>query len=314
MNPMMLPVTVAVVCIGVTLMVYARFVSRHGQWKPITAPTRLNQMISNTQGRIGAMNQRALLLAVAATVAYWLLTRWMLALVIVPVLIIMVPKLLLPKDTGVQKLDEIVAWLGILAGRIKGGAHLESAIKSSYTAAGENLKVPLRRLIARLNASWPTGKSLDAFAQDLNDPTIDRVIFLLKIAARERGDGLSTALANITQQTRNEIEVRRKVNATQGSARQTVLMLNIIIFSAVLLMAPQTPIYRTAAGQIVFLALFAALIGVMVIIRRSVAPRPVPRILGDVVSTRPASSPSPHRAKNPSQKTPAAATVGGDGR
>ena len=101
MNPMLLPVTVTMVGIGVTLLVYSRFVSRHGQWKPITAPTRLDQMVSDVRGRLGAMNQKALLLAVAATVAYWLLTRWMAALVVVPVLIIMVPKLLLPKDTGV---------------------------------------------------------------------------------------------------------------------------------------------------------------------------------------------------------------------
>lgn len=312
MNPMMLPVTVAMVGIGVTLMVYSRFVSRHGQWKPITAPTRLDRMVSDARGRLGAMNQRALLLAVAATVVYWMLTRWMAALVVVPVLIIMVPKLLLPKDTGVQKLDEVVAWLGILAGRIKGGAHLESAIKTSYTAAGEHLKLPLRRLVARLNASWPTSKALDAFAHDLADPTIDRVIFLLKIAARERGDGLSTALASITQQTRDEIEVRRKVNATQGSARQTVLMLNVIIFSAILVMAPQAPVYRTGAGQLVFLALFAAMIGVMVIIRRSVAPRPVPRILNDTTAGVQPVAPSAPGSKNPSQKT--AATVGGKNR
>ena len=236
----------------------------------------------------------------------------MAALVVVPVLIIMVPKLLLPKDTGVQKLDEVVAWLGILAGRIKGGAHLESAIKTSYMSAGNHLKLPLRRLVARLNASWPTGKALDAFAHDLADPTIDRVIFLLKIAARERGDGLSTGLASITQQTRDEIEVRRKVNATQGSARQTVLMLNVIIFSAILVMAPQAPVYRTGAGQIVFLALFAAMIGVMVVIRRSVTPRPVPRILSDTTAGVHPIAQSAPGSKNPSQKT--ATTVGGKSR
>ena len=57
-------------------------------------------------------------------------------------------------------------------------------------------------------------------------------------------------------------------------------MLNVIIFSAVVLAAPQTPIYRTPAGELVSMLLFTALIGVMVVIRRSVAPRPVPRILG----------------------------------
>lgn len=120
MNLLMLPISVAVVCIGVTMMVYARFISRHGQWKPITAPTRFSRLTSDVQGLLGAVNRRALLLAVAGTIIYWLLTRWLLALVIIPVLVIMVPKLLLPKDTGVQKLDEVVAWLGILIGRVKG--------------------------------------------------------------------------------------------------------------------------------------------------------------------------------------------------
>lgn len=46
------------------------------------------------------------------------------------------------------------------------------------------------------------------------------------------------------------------MDAAQGSARQTVLMLNVIIFSAVVLAAPQTPIYRTPAGELVFMLLF----------------------------------------------------------
>lgn len=285
MNPLMLPVAVALAGCGVTLLVYGRFVSRHGQWKPVTAPSQLSRFVADARGRFGSVNPRVLLLAVVATVAYFLLTRWMAALVVVPVLIIMVPKLLLPKDRGVQLLDEIVAWLGILVGRVKGGAHLENVIRSSYLSAGEGLKPALRRLIARLNASESTERALDAFAQDLADPTIDQVVYLLKISARERGAGLSESLKDIEQKIRSEIEVRRKITATQGSARQTVLLLNLIIFSAVLIMAPQAAAYRTGAGQLVFLILFGVLIGVMMIIRRTVALRPIPRILGDTSFT-----------------------------
>ena len=75
MNPMLLPVTVTMVGIGVTLLVYSRFVSRHGQWKPITAPTLLSRIDSDVRGRLGAMKQKALLLAVAAMGADLLLTR-----------------------------------------------------------------------------------------------------------------------------------------------------------------------------------------------------------------------------------------------
>ena len=77
-------------------------------------------------------------------------------------------------------------------------------------------------------------------------------------------------------------------------------------------MAPQAPVYRTGAGQIVFLALFAAMIGVMVVIRRSVTPRPVPRILSDTTAGVNQVSPSAPGSKNPSQKT--ATTVGGKNR
>ena len=266
----------------------------------MTAPSWLSRFVADARGRFGSVNPRVLLLAVAATVAYFLLTRWMAALVVVPVLIIMVPKLLLPKDRGVQLLDEIVAWLGILVGRVKGGAHLENVIRSSYLSAGEGLKPALRRLIARLNASESTGRALDAFAQDLADPTIDQVVYLLKISARERGAGLSEALKDIEQKIRSEIEVRRKITATQGSARQTVLLLNLIIFSAVLIMAPQAAAYRSAEGQLVFLVLFGVLIGVMMIIRRTVALRPIPRILGDAsFTTSQASRPQQRRSVPP---------------
>jgi len=148
---------------------------------------------------------------------------------------------------------------------------------------------------------------LDAFAQDLADPTIDQVVYLLKISARERGAGLSEALKDIEQKIRSEIEVRRKITATQGSARQTVLLLNLIIFSAVLIMAPQAAAYRSAEGQLVFLVLFGVLIGVMMIIRRTVALRPIPRILGDTSFTA-------SQASRPQQRRSVTPVTGGSHR
>ena len=69
----------------------------------------------------------------------------------------------------------------------EGRCALENVIRSSYLSAGEGLKPALRRLIARLNASESTERALDAFAQDLADPTIDQVVYLLRFSPRARG-------------------------------------------------------------------------------------------------------------------------------
>lgn len=238
----------------------------------------------NLQERIRHINTKRLVFSIIAGVILWVLLRWPIMVIIVPTIIFLSPTLFLPKDKSVDLLDDIATWTHNLVGLISTGSHLEGALKASYSNAGDTLRPHLQKLIARLNSSWRTERALRAFAQDLHDPTADLVVASLILSARQRGQGLADALAELAKQTREEVSVRREISATQATPRTTVAIINILILGlivAVPLIPALSAPYRSPLGQIVFAALVAFALLVLRMMRMRITPDPIPRILSD---------------------------------
>lgn len=106
----------------------------------------------------------------------------------------------------------------------------------------------------------------------------------LILSARQRGQGLADALAELAKQTREEVSVRREISATQATPRTTVAIINILILGlivAVPLIPALSAPYRSPLGQIVFAALVAFALLVLRMMRMRITPDPIPRILSD---------------------------------
>lgn len=278
-------VLAVMVCIAGLTIVTIALATRHDTIDENTAPPGvLQQKLLNLQERIRHINTNRLVFSIIAGVFLWVLLRWPIMVIIVPTIIFLSPTLFLPKDKSVDLLDDIAAWTHNLVGLISTGSHLEGALKASYSNAGDTLRPHLGKLIARLNSSWRTERALRAFAQDLHDPTADLVVASLILSARQRGQGLADALAELAKQTREEVSVRREISATQATPRTTVAIINILILGLIVAVpfipALSAP-YRSPLGQIVFAALVAFALLVLRMMRMRITPDPIPRILSD---------------------------------
>ncbi|MGD0559756.1 MAG: type II secretion system F family protein [Streptosporangiaceae bacterium] len=163
---------------------------------------------------------------------------------------------------AMDRLEALATWTESLRDTIAGAVGLEQAIPSSLRVAGPVLQVPLSRLVDRLHTRMPLDAALRRFADDMDDPSADLIIAALIINSRLRGPGLRDLLGSLADSVREELDMRRKVNAERKSTRRSVqIVIGVSVGLAVLLgvfdhsfLSP----YNGAVGQLV-LALVGAI-------------------------------------------------------
>ena len=120
------------------------------------------------------------------------------------------------------RLESLATWTESLRDTIAGAVGLEQAIPSSIRVADVSLREPLTKLVDRLHTRVPMHVALRRFADDLDDPSADMIIAALIINARLRGPGLRALLGALAVSVREELDLRRKVNAGRRSTRRSV--------------------------------------------------------------------------------------------
>ena len=120
------------------------------------------------------------------------------------------------------RLESLATWTELLRDTIAGAVGLEQAIPSSIRVADVSLREPLTKLVDRLHTRVPMHVALRRFADDLDDPSADMIIAALIINARLRGPGLRALLGALAVSVREELDMRRKVNAGRRSTRRSV--------------------------------------------------------------------------------------------
>jgi Flp pilus assembly protein TadB len=122
---------------------------------------------------------------------------------------------------AMARLEALATWTESLRDTIAGAVGLEQAIPASVRVAAPSLKEPLSRLVDRLHTRVPMADALRRFADDLDDPSADLIIAALIINARLRGPGLRDLLGALSASVREELDMRRKVNAERRSTRRS---------------------------------------------------------------------------------------------
>ena len=113
----------------------------------------------------------------------------------------------------------------------------------------------------RLHTRVPMHVALRRFADDLDDPSADMIIAALIINSRLRGPGLRALLGALADSVREELDMRRKVNAGRRSTRRSVqiviaVSVGMAIVLAVLDHAFLAP-YDGVSGQLVLVVIGA---------------------------------------------------------
>ncbi|MFE5327259.1 type II secretion system F family protein [Embleya sp. NPDC056575] len=233
---------------------------------------------------VRARNVRRVVAAVAG-VAAWLVTGWLVAVVLVPVAVLGWPWLMAPTRadyTGIDRLDALAEWTRRLADLVELGAGLENAILTSRGTCPAPIEAEVGDLVSRLQAQWRPADALYRFADAFRDATADKIAAALILRADDRGPGLAVALRDFATTVREEVRQRRSIEADRASARATVRWITYLTVAMGGLMAfnrDYAKPYASAIGQTSLIVLMACFTGVLLWMRSVTAYKPAPRIL-----------------------------------
>lgn len=184
---------------------------------------------------------------------------------------------------GIAKLDGLASWTESLRDTIAGAVGLEQAIPATAVNASPSIRSSLNLLVDRLRTREPLPEALIAFAEDLDDPSADVTCSALVLNARLRGPGLRDVLSALASSTREELDMRRRIEASRKSIRRSVRIVLLIIVGIMGMLAvfnrQYVAPYGTFTGQLVLVVVGLVLGGGLLWLRRLSTPEKLSRFL-----------------------------------
>jgi Flp pilus assembly protein TadB len=198
---------------------------------------------------------------------------------------------------AIARLEGLASWTESLRDTIAGAVGLEQAIPASLRAAAPSLQEPLSRLVNRLHTRVPMADALRRFADDLDDAGADLIIAALIINARLRGPGLRDLLGALSASVREELDMRRKVNAERRSTRRSAqIVVGVSVGLAIglaLFNKGYVKGYDSALGQVVLIVVVAMYGAGFVWMRKLATFKTAERLLAGPEARMPADQPEP---------------------
>ena len=166
----------------------------------------------------------------------------------------------------IERLDALASWIENVRDVLMAGEQPIGAINATVASCHLVIRPYVRRLAAGLGRQEPE-VVFRRFADDIDDPVADLVAAGLSIAIR-RGARTVPVLTSLAEQTRQQVDRRRLVEAERAPTRRevqalTLIMSVLIVGLLVFGRSEYLDSYDTVGGQAflaVALALYAALI------------------------------------------------------
>ena len=250
-----------------------------------TAPTVREDPRGIRRPTLTPRSRRLLAAGLGLGVVGWLITGWVLVVVLAPVAVIGLPILLSapPSATQIVRLEAMEEWTRSLAGVLTVGVGLEQALVATLRSTPATIAGEVERLVARLRARWDTETALRAFADELDDSTGDLIAANLILGARRRGAGLANVLEGLAESVAADVRARRQVEADRAKPRSTARSVTVISVGVLIVLAVSGTYvepYRSPVGQVILVVLLSAYIATLVWMRQMANGRPLPRFLG----------------------------------
>lgn len=181
-------------------------------------------------------------------------------------------------DTEIARLDALASWIENVRDVLMAGEQPIGAITSTVTACPPVIRPQVRRLAAGLGRQDPD-IVFRRFADDLDDPLGDLVAAGLSIAIR-RGARTVPVLTALAEQTRQQVDRRRLVEAERAPTRRevqalTLIMGALVIGLLVLGRSRYLDAYDEPGGQLFLAAALAGYVALIIRVQRLAAfPRP----------------------------------------
>lgn len=170
-------------------------------------------------------------------------------------------------DAEIERLDALASWVENVRDVLMAGEQPIGAITSTVGASSPVIRPHVRRLAAGLGQQDPE-IAFRRFADDLDDPLADLVAAGLSIAIR-RGARTVPVLTSLAEQTREQVDRRRLVEAERAPTRREVQALTIIMAVLVVLLlvfgrSEYLAAYDTTGGQVFLGIALAAYVGLII--------------------------------------------------
>src|SRR5690606_2276552 len=192
-------------------------------------------------------------------------------------------------DVEIARLDALAGWIENVRDVLMAGEQPVGAIQSTVGACAPAIRPHVRRLAAGLGRQDPD-IVFRRFADDLDDPLGDLVAAGLSIAIR-RGARTVPVLTALAEQTRQQVDRRRLVEAERAPARREVQALTIIMSSLVMALlvfgrVEYLDAFDDTDGQVFLAVSLVGYVALLVRVQRLAAfPRPA-RFLGTPAVSR----------------------------
>lgn len=215
-------------------------------------------------------------------VVAFLLTGWLVLIVLVPLAVVVGPKLLgQAPQTDLPLLEALDRWVRTLATIVPLGRDVIGTIRASRASAPPLLADHVSALVARMDRGMDPREALQRFADELNNPEADSVVASLMLATH-RTQGLTANLLSVADAIQERMVALRQIETERSRPRQsarivTILSALMIIgasFAGDLLIAYTTPI-----GQLLLTVLIGGYVASMLMLYRVSQPRRRHRIL-----------------------------------
>lgn len=224
-------------------------------------------------GSAGLRRDLILLASVLAGVVTAMITGWVMALVVAPLLALGLPYLLvLPKARDVDLLEALDRWIRALVASMSTGRSVTDAVRVSRRTAPPLLSRDVGQLVDRLNGRWDTAEALRSFADGLDSADADGVVAALILASRRGATGASQTLAALADSIQDQLKGRRSIETERAKpyvvVRQ-VTIISLVTLAAMFVLSPSFFAgYASPLGQLILSVLVVAYLGSLILLRR----------------------------------------------
>lgn len=180
--------------------------------------------------------------------------------------------------TEIARLDALASWIENVRDVLMAGEQPIGAIASTVGACPPIIRPHIRRLAAGLSRQDPE-IVFRRFADDLDDPLADLVAAGLAIAIR-RGARTVPVLTALAEQTRQQVDRRRLIEAERAPTRREVQALTLIMGGLVVLLlvfgrSRYLDAYDSTSGQLFLGVMLAGYVALIVRVQKLASfPRP----------------------------------------
>jgi tight adherence protein B len=268
-------------------------------WRKVPVTSTRRHRITPTQmwarytrrpaGTAGRQRDLRLLAGVVAGTAIFVFTGWLIAIVLVPAVMFLLPILFgqAPRS-DIALLEALDRWVRTLATTLPGGRSVTQTLRASRASAPPLLAEEINELVDRLNWGWDPQEALQQFADRLDSPDADAVIASLKLAITHT-EGITANLIGVADSLQERLRALRQIENERDRPRQTARIVTVIsalmIASTALFGRGYFAPYNSPTGQLVVAGLALAYVGSLILLYRMAMPRRRERIL---IRTEPA--------------------------